>query len=83
MKKRFIAFALVAVMLLGGCSENSQDTPVKDKKETSGIGENKEGASYHFGFSAINMSNPYYVALSNGIKDALQEKGSSLEVKDA
>ena len=83
MKKRFIAFALVAVMLLGGCSENSQDTPVKDKKETSGIDENKEGASYHFGFSAINMSNPYYVALSNGIKDALQEKGSSLEVKDA
>ena len=87
MKKRWI-FCAVTVLCLAaaliGCGKKNVGTPednavveeddTKDKDTTEG--------GHLFGFSGIDMSNPFYDTLKNSVQTALEAQGDRLMVRD-
>ena len=73
---------LVCTAMLAGCKKKPVGTPEDNaiKEET----EEVEQESHIFGFSAINMENPYFITLESAISSALleQEEPSTLITKD-
>ena len=83
----FLAVLLVAALAAAGCSKKNvgspEDNPVveEDEEETDGE-DQEEDAGYTFGFSAIDMENPYFITLENSIREAVTENGDSLITMD-
>lgn len=90
MKNRKLAavFALVFACTLSaaGCKKNvgsPEDNPVKEEDGTGQEGDGQaEDDGYKFGFSAIDMENPYFITLENSIKESLDQEGYSLITMD-
>lgn len=99
MKKKIlnICFAgLAACMMLAGCKKNvgtPEDNAVTETEDTESSEEEKTEAEengevfqgYVFGYSCVDMDNPYYDTLKMAIEIALEEDGKeyNMLVKDA
>lgn len=84
MKSKFVKgliTVLVCTAMLAGCNKKQVGTPEDNaiKEETEEV---EEEEAHVFGFSAINMGNPYYITLEGAIEEALQEENSILITKD-
>ena len=85
MKKRVLLLFLTAACtaaFLGGCKKNvgtPQDNAVVEEPEEE---ENEEESGRLFGYSCIDMSNPFYETLRDSIQTSLEEQGDSLMTKD-
>ena len=82
-----LAMILICVLSAAGCSKKNvgspEDNPVQEEDEE-GQGEDgqAEGEGYTFGFSAIDMVNPYFITLQNSIRETLTEQGHELITMD-
>lgn len=89
-KKRMLsvlAVMLVCIFALSGCKKNvgtPEDNAVKEETEegTEGEEDSGEGEGYHFGFSGIDMENPYFITLEASIREELEKEGYTLTMKD-
>lgn len=87
MKRRImgvVATLMVCVVALCACKK-SVGTP-EDNAEASEDTEDgestEEESGYKFGFSGIDMENPYFITLESAVKEVLDEKDYTLVVKD-
>ena len=85
MKKRVLLLFLTAACaasMLSGCKKNvgtPEDNAVVEEPE----GEENEGESGRlFGYSCIDLSNPFYETLGESIQTSLEEQGDRLMTKD-
>lgn len=75
---------LAACMLLVGCKKNvgtPEDNAV-EKEEADGTEEEKQEDTYTFGYSCIDMDNPYFETLQMSIKTTLDENDFQLITKN-
>ncbi len=81
-----LAMILVCVLSAAGCRENvgsPEDNPVQEEDEEGGEEDGQtEAGGYTFGYSAIDMENPYFITLEDSIREALTENGDSLITMD-
>lgn len=88
MKKKLLSvllMVLTACMLLAGCKKNvgtPEDNAVQDTETEEEEDEGEEQTGYTFGYSCIDMGNPYFDTLKLSIETALAEKDYHLVVKD-
>ncbi|SHJ77083.1 sugar ABC transporter substrate-binding protein [Hespellia stercorisuis] len=86
MKKRLLSIFVMAMLvssILCGCKKNvgtSEDNAVVEEKDDE---EESEDVSLTFGYTCIDMSNPYFQALQLAIQTELEEKGDRLISFDA
>lgn len=85
MKKRTLrvfAVLFVCILALCGCKK-SVGTP-EDNAASSGdeSEEEEEDTGYKFGFSGIDMENPYFITLESAIKEVLDKEEYTLITKD-
>lgn len=86
MKKRILSVLLTGVlvcMLAAGCKKNvgtPEDNAVQDTEEDAD--DEEEPGVYTFGFSCIDMENPYYDTLKQSIQSILGEQGHQMIVKN-
>ena len=87
MKKKWIlcmvAVLCIAVALLG-CGKKNVGTPEDNAvvEEDDKKNDNTEEGGRLFGFSGIDMSNPFYDTLKNSVQTALEAQGDRLMVRD-
>lgn len=87
MKNRRLSVLFICVLIfslmLGGCKK-SVGTPEDNavKEETDEDGEEELEEAHTFGFSGIDMKNPYFITLENAVSEALKERNSDLITKD-
>lgn len=83
-----LAMVLVCILSAAGCKKNvgsPEDNPVQEEEEEEEEGEEDGQADeegYTFGFSAIDMENPYFITLENSIRESLTENGDRLITMD-
>lgn len=88
MKKKRIRvclMALAACMLLMSCKKNvgtPEDNAVQSTEEDKQDQEADKPSEYTFGYSGIDLSNPYFDTLKLSLETALTEKGGKLITKD-
>lgn len=83
MKKRIITVvfaAMVVMATLGGCKKNVGTPEDNAVAETEEIEEEESG--YLFGYSGIEMSNPYFSTLELSIRTELESQGHRLMSRD-
>lgn len=87
MRKGRMLWALAAMLgcifVLAACKKNvgtPEDNAVS--KESEGTGGTQEEDTYVFGFSGIDMENPYFITLESAIKEVLEKEGYTLITKD-
>lgn len=83
-KKAWIVLAalLIGILALYGCKKavgTPEDNAVSSEEEP---GEEEEDTGYKFGFSAIDMDNPYFITLESAITEVLDKEGYTLITKD-
>lgn len=87
-KKRILgllAVMLVCMFALSGCKKNvgtPEDNAVKEEKEETEEDGSGKGEEYRFGFSGIDMENPYFITLEASIREELEKEGCTLTMKD-
>ena len=86
MKKKIIVMAVsllvMCSMILAGCKK-SVGTPEDNAVQEETTEEETEGKTgYKFGFSAIDMENPYFITLESALKEVLEKEGHTLITKD-
>lgn len=72
---------LVCIVVLSGCKKNvgtPEDNAVKEEEDENT--EEKEG--YIFGFSVIDMENPYFITLENAAREVIEGEGNLMITKD-
>ena len=80
MKRRMssvIAVMLICMFALSGCKKNvgtPEDNAVKDEESDDNI-EGEEEDAYVFGFSVIDMQNPYFITLEGATREAIESNG--------
>ncbi len=85
MKKRMLSIVLMAAVactMLSGCKKNvgtPEDNAVVETEEDT---EEEEESGYLFGYSGIDMDNPYFETLELSIKTALEEEGHRILTKN-
>lgn len=85
MRKRMLLLLLTAagtVTLLSGCKKNvgtPEDNAVAEESDET---ENEEKDGQLFGYSCIDLSNPFYETLGDSIRTSLGEQGDQLMIKD-
>ena len=85
MKKRVLLLFLTAACaasMLSGCKKNvgtPEDNAVVEEPEGE---ENEEESGRLFGYSCIDLSNPFYETLGESIQTSLEEQGDRLMTKD-
>ncbi len=85
MKKRVLLLFLTvacAAALLSGCKKNvgtPEDNAVAEEPEEE---ENEEESGRLFGYSCIDLSNPFFETLGESIQTSLEEQGDRLMTKD-
>ena len=82
-----LAMILICVLSAAGCSKKNvgspEDNPVQEEDEEGQEEDGQaEGEGYTFGFSAIDMENPYFITLENSIRETLTEQGHELITMD-
>jgi ribose transport system substrate-binding protein len=87
--KRICSILMVVVMcvcILSACKksvgtpeDNAATTEDTDTEEQE---EEEENGVYKFGFSGIDMENPYYITLEAAIRESIEEEGSELVTMD-
>lgn len=84
--KRKIVYTLFTVMLLGtvmtGCKKNvgtPEDNAIVETDETEEL---EDEPGYMFGYSCIDMDNPYFETLARAMENALSDEGR-IVIKDA
>lgn len=89
MKKKILSVLLVvltASMMLAGCKKNvgtPEDNAVQEtENEESDEEEGEEYDGYTFGYSCIDMENPYFDTLKKSIETTVNEKEYHLITKD-
>lgn len=86
-KKALIVFAalLIGILALYGCKKavGTPEDNAASSEEEPGIEEaEEEDTGYKFGFSAIDMENPYFITLESAIKEVLDKDGYTLITKN-
>lgn len=81
-----LALMIACAFVLPGCKKNvgsPEDNPVKEDEEASDDGsDTEEEEGYTFGFSGIDMENPYFITLENSIEETVEESGDKLITMD-
>ena len=84
-----LAMVLVCILSAAGCKKNvgsPEDNPVQEEEEEGEEEGEEDGQAdeegYTFGFSAIDMENPYFITLENSIRESLTENGDRLITMD-
>ncbi len=79
MKKRIIVLLLTCICaaVLAACGQKEEE------QEISQDGNVTEKESYTFGYSCINMNNPFFIALEDSLRENIEEAGHTLITKDA
>lgn len=85
MRKRtlhVLAVLLVCILALCGCKKSvgtPEDNAATSEEETK---EEEEDIGYKFGFSGIDMENPYFITLKSAIEEVLDKEEYTLISKD-
>lgn len=87
MRKRGMLWALsamlVGIFVLAACKKNvgtPEDNAVsRESEETEDI---QEEDTYVFGFSGIDMENPYFITLESAVREVLEKGGYTMLTKD-
>lgn len=87
MKKKaliVIAALLIGILALYGCKKavGTPEDNAASSEEESETEEEEEETGYKFGFSAIDMENPYFITLESAIKEVLDKEGYTLITKN-
>jgi len=79
MKKRMVAFllAFMCAFSLAACGQKEVEQEGSQEENA----EQKE--TYTFGYSCINMNNPFFIALEDSLRESLEMAGHTLVTKDA
>lgn len=86
--KVLLALVVMGIMMLSGCKKQvgtPEDNPVQeeDTEDTEETDEEEaEEEGYKFGFSGINMENPYFITLENAIRESVTSSGNTLITED-
>ena len=86
MKKRMLrvlSVMLICLFALSGCKK-SVGTPEDNAVKAEDTEENQEEEEdvYKFGFSGIDMGNPYFITLESAIREVIEKEGYTLVTKD-
>ncbi len=86
LKKRMfgvLAVLLFCAFIFTGCKKNV-GTPEDNAmpEEETAKGETEEEDTYMFGFTAIDMENPYFITLESAIREVIEEEGYQMITKD-
>ncbi len=82
--RRAFMLMLICIFVLSACKKNvgtPEDNAVSDEsqeEETTDV----EDDTYVFGFSGIDMENPYFITLESAIREVIEKAGSELVTKD-
>ncbi len=87
MKKKaliVIAVLLIGILALYGCKKavGTPEDNAASSEEESETEVEEEDTGYKFGFSAIDMENPYFITLESAIKEVLDKEGYTLITKN-
>ncbi len=78
-----LAAMLVGIFVLAACKKNvgtPEDNAVsKEPEENEDI---QEEDTYVFGFSGIDMENPYFITLESAVREVLEKNGYTMITKD-
>lgn len=79
--KKGLPFLLVLLMLLSmiGCGQK-EETPAETQNPAAGQ-ETSTEQEYKFGFAVKNETNPFFIAIADGIRDAAAEIGATVNVQ--
>lgn len=83
--KVLFALIVMGIMVLSGCKKQvgtPEDNPVQEEDTEEQKEEVTEEEGYKFGFSGINMENPYFITLENAVREAAAESGNTLITED-
>ena len=83
--KVLLALVVMGIMMLSGCKKQvgtPEDNPVQEEDTEETDGEEAEEEGYKFGFSGINMENPYFITLENAIRESVTSSGNTLITED-
>lgn len=83
--KVLLALVVMGIMMLSGCKKQvgtPEDNPVQEEDTEETDEEEAEEEGYKFGFSAINMENPYFITLENAIRESVTSSGNTLITED-
>ena len=91
-KRMFMVLAVIlsCAFLFSGCKQNvgtPEDNAVPDEDtqsdaDTENGEEAEEEDSFLFGFTAIDMENPYFITLESAIREVIEEEGYRMITKD-
>lgn len=85
-KKKLLSILMVLILFafsVTGCKKNvgtPEDNAVSD--DTQENTEEEEKDTYTFGFTAIDMENPYFITLESAIREVVEDSGYHLVTKD-
>lgn len=83
--KVLLALVVMGIMVLSGCKKQvgtPEDNPVKEENTDEADEQTVEEEGYKFGFSGINMENPYFITLESAIRESVTESGNTLITED-
>ena len=83
--KVLLALVVMGIMMLAGCKKQvgtPEDNPVQEEDTEETDEEEAEEEGYKFGFSGINMENPYFITLENAIRESVTSSGNTLITED-
>lgn len=79
---RVLSVMLICIFALSACKKNvgtPEDNAVTEETQDS---EETEEDTYVFGFTAIDMENPYFITLEAAMREAIEDEGYQLITKD-
>lgn len=84
MKKKVVAMLLTAVMAfsLAACggtpSPAEADAPAKDAAQEAEAAPSAEGEAHVFGYTCMDLTNPFHIAMRDKLKEVIEGKGDIL-----
>lgn len=88
LKKRMymvLALILACVFLFSGCKQNvgtPEDNALPEEEQGTEDGDEESEDTYVFGFTAIDMENPYFITLETAIREVIEEHDYQMITKD-
>ena len=76
---RVISITLLFVMALTGCKKT---VGTQEDNAAPMVQEEEEEDVYAFGFSGIDMENPYFITLESAIREVVEDEGAIMITKD-
>jgi len=81
---RALLLMLASIFVLSACKKNvgtPEDNAVSDESQEEEAPA-KDSDTYVFGFSGIDMENPYFITLESAIREVVEKEGYELVTKD-